>query len=57
MFPGRYFPTRFFNDRYWAKVGAVEIGPDRPGFQYTLQGHRPHTTLPRNVAQYQARPQ
>ena len=22
MFPGRYFPTRMFADRYFAKVGA-----------------------------------
>lgn len=23
MFAGRYFPTRFFADRYWCKVGAT----------------------------------
>lgn len=22
MFPERYFPARFFNERYWAKVGS-----------------------------------
>lgn len=26
MFPGRFFGTRFFCDRFWAKVGATAPG-------------------------------
>lgn len=28
MFPGRYFPSRFFNGRYWAKVGSSAVVAD-----------------------------